>query len=244
MLMGFLPLWALQKTSVNHQVNFGPVMNVNTELAKDWVNQQDTLDLLSINESKSIASVFCDQVVVLNGPFSVVLDVTAAAPLHYFCEDFALILGGKSQQGSKSVYMMHKSFWKQIEQEPENWISASWGLTTRYQNHGPVQGLRPVVFDDYIHPPRSNHKVKPVKTHQLELVAKQFGPLSISNMLPFNVQFRVDKITANNLPVELVMANAANRLYHCTECQNEPVTWRLSLTSNDINVIDINSLQP
>ncbi|TDR20344.1 glycosyltransferase family 39 protein [Marinicella litoralis] len=237
-----LPFWALQKAAVNGQVNFGSVMNVNVEMSDDWTKQQNTLDLMSINESQPIADYFCDQSVTLHGPFTAVLDVTAAVPLYFYCDQFGLILGGQFKPAYKSIFVMHKSFWDQTGLVPQQWLSPSWGLTEGHQNHNSAQGLSLPVFNDYVHPPRSNHQLKAVKTHQLEIQSKASSYLVLSNMLPFNVQFAVKNITANHRPVELVVANAANRLYHCADCQSEPVTWRISLSTNDINVIDINTL--
>ena len=78
------------------------------------------------------------------------------------------------------------------------------------------------------------------KTHQFEFTTPNLKHVILSNVLPFNVQFKVDEVTANGLPVELLVANAANRLYHCDRCQSRPITWRMTLTTNDINAIDIN----
>ncbi len=241
LLIGLLPIWAIQKAGIHDQINFGVVMDVNAEQPDGWIKNNDTLDVLTIQQSRELAEFFCGQSVILNGPLSVVIDVAAAVPMEFFCDEYDLRLGGKAADLSRSVFVMHRSFWQYIEAQPVQWITSSWGSIERHHNSGHMMPIPPAVFDDYVHPPRSEHILKPIETHAIQLQTDQLRYLSVSNLLPFNVQFRVDKITANNTPVELVVANAANHLYHCQTCQEGPINWQLSITSNDIEVIDINA---
>lgn len=240
--LGLIPYFAFHKAVKHHQFSLGPVMNINQKLPEDWVLNKSTLDSVSIAESNHIASYFCEKSTIINGPFAPVVDFIGGVIFKFYCENSQIQLGGAISGSQQGLFLMHKSFWDSIDKQPESWLSSSWGLTEKYQNHSSHAGLDIQPFSPYVHPPRSNTAVGSQQIITKELVTKDAPFLILTNVLPANMVFSVTEISANNQPVELVVANAANRLYHCSGCGNKAVTWQFSLKTNYAKGIDINTL--
>ena len=238
---GMLPTLVLRSQGIHQQINYGPIMNVTAKVDENWTKNNTALDALIINQSEHVADYFCDKSTVINGPMAPLIDISGSLPMNFYCDEYELILGGPSQPGFDSVLVLSKYFLDKIDTKPSFWLSDSWGVLHQYKNHQPVSGLLPSVFDDYVHPPRSYHKLQKIQPQLFEINEERAPHLLISNLLPFNVQYKVEKILANGKSPELKVVNAANHLYYCDDCQSGKTNWQLTLISNDFNAIDINT---
>ncbi len=240
--LGFIPYFAFHKAAKHHQINLGPVMNITQELPDNWMDSPETLDAMTVLESKKLSAFFCDKTTVVNGPFIPVLDFTSGATLQFYCAASQVHLGGTHNNPDQVLFLMHKSFWDAIDRPPDQWLSPSWGLSQSHQNHAPDMNFSLQPFDDYVHPPRSNTQLGPKQEKEVVINTQNAPYLIVSNTLPANMRFAVSNITANGLPVTLVVVNAANRMYHCQSCNQQKVSWQFTLTANDFSAIDINTL--
>lgn len=242
--VGLLPQYALQHASQSSHVNLGPVMNINQQTSVQLLSKDVSLDALTVKESRAVSQLFCDQSSTINGPMAAVLDFTGGATLQFFCADFDVQLGGVRASSQQAFLLMHQSFWTALKQQPAKWVSASWGLSRQYENHTPNTGMNFEPFDNYVHPPRSLQVFGDYQDYSMTVTAESSKYLIISNILPANVQFKVSDISANGQAVELVLANATNRLYHCQQCQGDTIHWQIDLITNGLQAIDINTLNP
>jgi hypothetical protein len=232
---------AIKSHGIHQQINFGPIMNINIKSKDISVSNSNGLDALIINQSYDIAQHFCQKSVVVNGPLAALLDVSGAIPLKIYCDNYKLILGGQALDGFQSELILSKYFWDKIDVNPEYWLSDSWGGISDFNHHHPSAGITPSTFNDYVHPPRSNHQLNDVKTETLVIDGSNHQHLLISNLLPFNVQYKVESIFVDHKMPELKVVNAANHLYYCSDCNFADVDWRINITSNDFNAIEINT---
>jgi len=211
--LGFIPYFAVHKASKNHQINLGPVMDITQKTPENWLHSKYTLDVLKVSESRVLSTVF-----------------------------FKVQLAGIKTNQQQTLFLMHKSFWDLIKKQPDYWLSPSWGLSTQHQNHATHNGLNLVAFDPYIHPPRSNITLGSRQLLEKTVMTTNAPFLILTNVLPANMTFSVNDVTANGEPVKLVVENAANRLYHCPSCSSQAVTWQFNLETNYAQGIDINTL--
>ncbi len=239
--LGLIPYFALHKAAKSGQVNLGPVMNITKPVSDNWQEDHFTLDMVSIIDAEDLAQVFCNKETVLNGPLAAVLDFTSGATIDYYCEQYSLSLGGENNQFDQSVLMMHKSFWDRIDRIPTDWVTPSWGAISEYKNHSIGGNLQFQPFNDYVHPPRSEYPKKTFANQTIKFESAGASYLLLTNILPANVQFKINKISANKQSVKTMMVNAANSLYYCEFWRNESVEWMIDLETNDINAIDFNT---
>lgn len=239
--LGLIPYFAFHKASKSGQVNLGQVMNITKEVKNNWQDDRFTLDMISIKDAEDLSIEFCEKRTVINGPLTAVLDFTSGATIEFHCDSFEMILGGQRSDFDQSLFLMHKSFWDKIGLSPIRWMTPAWGVISDYQNHATSGGISFKPFNDYIHPPRSEYPKKPFDKQLIVIKEDDAHYLALTNVLPANVQFKVNKITANEQAINTVIENAANRLYYCETCVGKLVEWRIELTTNDLNAIDINT---
>lgn len=242
LLLGSIPTLAFHQAYKHRQINLGPVMNVIEQPAADWLQGQNTLDAISLAEGRAASTLFCDQSSVVNGPFAAVLDMTSAALVHFFCDQYQLQLGGASTGQDQAVFIMHKSFWDRLQRGPEQWLTPSWGLTTHHQNHAPNTAVQLQPFDDYVHPPRTAMPVGEETSHTEWVESTDAPYLVITYLMPTHIRFKVDSVQANDQPLTPVMQNAVNQVYHCVDCGDGAVTWQIKYRTNHANAIDLNTL--
>jgi len=242
-VLGSVPFLAFHKASKHRQMNLGSVMNVNHQMQPGWWQSQNTLDGITIYESHALSSPFCDQNTVINGPYAAAVEMTGGALIHFYCDHYQLQLGGSVKPSHEAtVFIMHKSFWDRMGLPPEDWISPSWGQTSRYQNHAPQTAVELAPFDDYVHPPRSNRPAGTVQSLSKSIETENAAYLVITHLMPTQMRFAVDEVKVNGQSLQPVMQNAVNRLYHCADCGEGAANWLIEYRSDDPTVIDFNTL--
>ncbi|MGJ8662926.1 MAG: hypothetical protein ACSHWU_04705 [Marinicella sp.] len=239
--MNIIPIMMFKQASTNTHVSLGPVMNVNEALSSNWSVKGFSLDALTMQESAALSNLFCGKSTTVNGPMTSVLDFTGGATLLFYCEDYQVQLGGVNHASTQTVMLMHRAFWQAAQLTPTKWVTPAWGLVKKHKNHSSDVSITLLPFDDYVHPPRSQTQLGEFQEYQFEITVAASDFLMISNVLPANVQFQVNEITADSGAIELLQANATNRLYRCQNCIGQDVKWQINLTTNGQQAIDINS---
>lgn len=242
LLLGALPILALQKAVYDDQVHLGPLGNVRQMINEDWQTDFNTLDALTVSDAEVWAHYLCQNRIQLHGPGAAVLDLLSALPVRLSCPDKTVYLGGKPQIGYQQVLLMHRSFWHAARREPDQWLTPAWGLTKDMTLHNQEPAFQPIDFNDYVHPPRQRRATQPVQTLTRQLYSDGQAILVISHLLPFYTQNSVLSVRANGHKAENIMANIGNSLYYCATCQSGPIQWQITLRSNDPQALDIMTL--
>lgn len=241
-LLGSIPIAALQKAAYSKQIHLGPVMNVRQTPDPNWQNNFETLDALTITDSRAWSDVLCADNVQLHGPGAFLMDLLSALPLRLSCPDRELLLGGLAQSEYQQLFLMHRSFWQAADLEPDRWLTPAWGLSKSIDVYNDYPALVPVAFDDYIHPPRSQRERQASQSINKQIRTEETSMLMVSHLLPFYSVTTVTEVTANDHKAKKVMANIGNQLYDCPACEPGPITWQIKLRTNDPTAIDMITL--
>ena len=178
---------------------------------------------------------------VINGPMAAVVDITSGATLDFSCTDYQVSLGG----GGQGKLLLHRSMLSAAGILPDQWLGTAWGQLVVFQNFNqaaglPDSGLETAPFNPAVHPPRMGQQPGALQTLPISMNQTSANYLLITNIMPTYRQFQVSGVQANGQPATLLVANAANRLYHCRHCQSGTINWQFELTTNDVSAIDIN----
>lgn len=238
-VLGVLPIGALQKATYDGQVHLGPVMNVRQVPSDNWQTNFETVDALTVADSQAWSEVLCQGQIQLHGPGALLMDLLSALPRRLECPETNLLLGGRAQLSHSQILLMHRSFWKKTLLKPDKWLTAAWGMSKNIEIYNEYEALMPVSFNDYIHPPRSLRERQAMQTFTKQIQSPEGAVIMISHLLPFYTVTQVTEVTANGLKAEKLMANIGNQMYDCPACESGPIDWQIKLRSNDPAAIDI-----
>ncbi len=244
-LIGILPNIVLIQFHKNQQFeipNSNAIEHKVSMSEKPHSHGLDGVTMLSIADTNNF--VLCHNISI-HGPFTIVLDYTSAMIVNFFCPDATIKLGGDLSIQQKHLFIMHKSFWNKIEQEPEAWLYSSFGYTTKFNNHSRATAWEIAPFDDYQHPQRLGLKRNPKKNYEYTFSTQAHSKIIITNILPLYLRIKIEKILINNdeQKAELLMENLGNTMYSCKNCtQNSTIQWKIVISADDENSIDINEI--
>lgn len=239
MVLSSLPILSLQKAVYDGQVHLGSLGNIRQDVDVGWQTDFNTLDALTVSDAEVWADFLCQQAVQIHGPGALVLDLLSALPMRLSCPEKTVLLGGKPQQGYQQWLLMHRSFWDVTALQPDQWLTAAWGLSQNIELYNDHQALQAVDFNNYIHPPRQLREKQVADTLSKQIQSNQQAVLMVTHLLPFYTMNSIKSVTANGHKAQIIMANIGNSLYYCSACQSGPVDWRITVRSNDPEALDI-----
>lgn len=239
LVLGTLPVAALQKAVYDGQVHLGPLGNVRQAVNTDWQTDNNTLDALTVSQVDDWATFLCRQNSQVHGPGAALLDLLSALPVKLVCPDNPVLLGGKPQAGYHQYLLMHRSFWAQSDRHPNQWITPAWGVSENIELINSHAALQAAEFDNYVHPPRSLRQQQSMQTVHKSFQSNHDSLVVVSHLLPFYTANNIKAVTANGHKVKKLMANIGNSLYYCAACEPGAVTWDFTLQSNDPAALDI-----
>jgi len=243
-ILNLLPLIALTIQAQNKQFSLPNLSNIELPSGFSEIDLSNSLDGISVLNSKYLSPLLCNDIYV-HGPFSIVLDYNSAIPVSFTCPEQNIKLSGKQSTAENHVFIMHKSFWDVTTIQPENWLYQSLGTTHKFINHSKSDHWNLAPFDAYTHPQRKGIVKGPKTIYEFNFQAHSNSAIVITNTLPFYMYMRVEsvEIVDKRYTARKIMKNLGNWMYQCINCKEGiDIEWKIKVTTEEKNSIDINEL--